>query len=45
MNWFVSFLLVIFCPALGLIILAGLLLYWVLKKKLPKENNQSFPQF
>jgi len=38
MNWFVSFLLVILRPALGLIILAGLLLYWVLKKKLPKEK-------
>ena len=38
MNWFVSFLLVIFRPALGLIILAGLLLYWVLKKKLLKEK-------
>ena len=38
MNWFVNFLLVILRPALGLIILAGLLLYWVLKKKLPKER-------
>ena len=38
MNWFVSFLLVILRPALGLIILAGLLLYWVLKKKFPKEK-------
>ena len=38
MNWFVSFLLVILRPALGLIILAGLLLYWILKKKLPKEK-------
>jgi len=38
MNWFVSFLFVILRPALGLIILAGLLLYWVLKKKLPKER-------
>ena len=38
MNWFVSFLLVILRPALGLIILAGLLIYWVLKKKLPKEK-------
>jgi len=38
MNWFVSFLFVILRPALGLIILAGLLLYWVLKKKLPKEK-------
>lgn len=37
MNWFVSFLIEILCPALGLIILAGLLLYWVLRKKLPKE--------
>ena len=38
MNWFVSFLLTILRPALGLIILAGLLLYWVLKKKLLKEK-------
>ena len=38
MNWFVSFLLVILRPVLGLIILAGLLLYWILKKKLPKEK-------
>ena len=38
MNWFVNFLLVILRPALGLIILAGLLLYWVLKKELPKEK-------
>ncbi len=38
MNWFVSFLLVILRPALGLIILAGLLLYWIFKKKLPKEK-------
>ena len=38
MNWFVSFLFAIFRPALGLIILAGLLLYWVLKKKLPQEK-------
>ena len=38
MNWFVFFLLAIFRPALGLIILAGLLLYWILKKKLPKEK-------
>ena len=38
MNWFVSFLLVIFRPALGLIILAGLLLYWVFKKELLKEK-------
>jgi len=38
MNWIVSFLLVILRPALGLIILAGLLLYWVLKKRLLKEK-------
>jgi len=38
MNWVVSFLLVILRPALGLIILAGLLLYWVLKKKFPQEK-------
>jgi len=38
MNWIVSFLFVILRPALGLIILAGLLLYWVLKKKFPKEK-------
>lgn len=39
MNWFISFLFAIFRPAIGLIILAGLLLYWILKKKLPKENS------
>jgi len=38
MNWFVGFLLIIIRPALGLIILAGLLLYWILKKKLLKEK-------
>jgi len=38
MNWFVGFLIAIFRPALGLIILAGLLVYWVLRKELPKEN-------
>ena len=38
MNWFASFLFEILRPALGLIILAGLLLYWILKKKLPKEK-------
>jgi len=38
MNWFIGFLLEILRPALGLIILAGLLLYWILKKKLPKER-------
>ena len=38
MSWFVNFLLEILCPALGLIILAGLLIYWILKKKFPKEN-------
>ncbi len=38
MNWFVEFLLLIIRPALGLIILAGLLLYWILKKKLLKEK-------
>ena len=38
MNWFVGFLFAILRPALGLIILAGLLLYWVLRRKLPKEN-------
>ena len=42
MNWFVSFLLVILRPALGLIILAGLLLYWVLKKRLLKEKFLKF---
>ena len=42
MNWFVSFLFVIFRPALGLIILAGLLLFWVLKKKFPQENFLKF---
>jgi len=38
MNWFVEFLLIIIRPALGLIILAGLLLYWILKKELLKEK-------
>ncbi|MCK4805970.1 MAG: hypothetical protein KAS91_02195, partial [Candidatus Pacebacteria bacterium] len=38
MNWFVSFLFTTLRPALGLIILAGLLLYWILKKKLLKEK-------
>jgi len=38
MNWLTSFLLVILRPALGLIILAGLLLYWALRKKFPKEK-------
>ncbi|NCN53182.1 hypothetical protein GW950_01825 [Candidatus Wolfebacteria bacterium] len=42
MNWFVSFLFAILRPALGLIILAGLLLYWVLKKKFPQENFLKF---
>ena len=42
MNWFVNFLFVILRPALGLIILAGLLLYWVLKKKFPKEKFLKF---
>ena len=42
MSWFVNFLLEIFCPALGLIILAGLLLYWILKKKLLKEKFLKF---
>ena len=38
MNWIVNVLLTVFRPALGLIILAGLLLYWVLKKKFPQEK-------
>jgi len=38
MNWLGIFLLSILRPALGLIILAGLLIYWVLNKKLPKER-------
>ena len=38
MNWIVNILLTIFRPALGLIILAGLFLYWVLKKRLLKEK-------
>jgi len=42
MNWIVSFLLVILRPALGLIILAGLLLYWILKKKFLKEKFLKF---
>ena len=35
MNWFGIFLFSILRPALGLIILAGLLIFWLLKKKLP----------
>jgi hypothetical protein len=38
MNWLGIFLFSILRPALGLIILAGLLIYWVLKKKLPSEK-------
>ena len=38
MNWFVKLILDIFCPALGLIILAGLLIFWFFQKKLPKEK-------
>ena len=38
MNWIVDILIEFSCPALGLIILAGLLLYWVLKKRLLKEK-------
>ena len=42
MNWIVSFLLVILRPALGLIILAGLLLYWILKKRLLEKKFLKF---
>jgi len=38
MNWLVNVLIEFSCPALGLIILAGLLLHWVLKKKLVEEK-------
>jgi len=38
MNWIVNVLLTVFRPALGSIILAGLLLYWVLKKEFPQEK-------
>ena len=38
MDWFVSSFFIILRPVLGLIILAGLLLYWVLKKRLLKEK-------
>ena len=38
MNWFVNSFFIILRPVLGLIILAGLLLYWVLKKRLLKEK-------
>jgi len=38
MNWFIGFLFEVLRPALGLIILVGLLLYWILKKKLLKEK-------
>jgi hypothetical protein len=39
MNWLSIFLLMILRPALGLIILAGLLVFWIFKKKLPKEKS------
>lgn len=38
MNWLSTFLFSIIRPALGLIILAGLLMYWFFKKKLPQER-------
>lgn len=38
MNWLANFLLAVLRPALGLIALAGLLLFWVLKKKFPTER-------
>ncbi|MFA5722193.1 MAG: hypothetical protein WC940_01225 [Candidatus Paceibacterota bacterium] len=38
MNWLSTFLFLILRPVLGLIILAGLLIYWIIKKKLPKEK-------
>ena len=39
MDWLINVLIEILCPALGLIILAGLLVYWILKKKLLRENS------
>jgi hypothetical protein len=42
MNWLAIFLFSILRPALGLIILAGLLIYWILKKKLPKKKILKF---
>ena len=38
MNWLTQFIFVILRPALGLIILAGLLIFWFLRKKLPQEK-------
>ena len=38
MNWLINFLFSILRPALGLIILAGLLINWVLKRKLVQEK-------
>jgi hypothetical protein len=38
MDWLAIFLFSILRPVLGLIILAGLLIYWVLKRKLPSEK-------
>jgi hypothetical protein len=38
MNWLAMFLFAVLRPVLGLIILAGLLIYWVIKKKLPQEK-------
>jgi len=35
MSWLLILSLQIFCPALGLMILAGLLLFWILHRKLP----------
>lgn len=38
MDWLTIFLFSILRPVLGLMILAGLLVFWVLKKKLPQEK-------
>jgi hypothetical protein len=39
MNWFVSFLAMVFRPVIGLISMTGLLLFWILKRKLLRENS------
>jgi len=39
MDWLINILIAILRPALGLIILAGLLLFWILKRKLLRENS------
>ena len=38
MDWISTFLFSILRPAIGLIILAGLLIYWIVKRELPQEK-------